>query len=39
MNKGEGDVAEVVTPGGRKELEIVSFRTIHDKEAEGSLRD
>ena len=35
MNKGEGDVTEVVTPGGRKELEIVSFRTIHDKTVEG----
>ncbi len=35
MNKEEGDVAEVVTPGGRKELEIVSFQTIHDKATEG----
>ncbi len=36
MNKGEGDVAEVVTPGGRKEFEIVSFKTIHDKTPEGA---
>ena len=35
MNKEEGDVTEVVTPGGRKELEIVSFKTVHDKAAEG----
>jgi transcription elongation GreA/GreB family factor len=35
MNKAEGDVAEVVTPGGRKELEIVAFRTMHHKAAEG----
>ncbi len=31
MSKGDGDVAEVQTPGGRKEFEIVSFTTIHQK--------
>lgn len=31
MSKQEGDMAEVVTPGGRKELEIISFQTIHER--------
>ena len=31
MSKEDGDVVEVHTPGGRKELEIISFETIHDK--------
>ncbi len=31
MNKAQGDLVEVQTPGGRKEFEIVSFTTIHDK--------
>lgn len=31
MLKGEGDLAEVETPGGKKEFEIISFTTIHDK--------
>jgi len=31
MGKTDGDTAEVQTPGGRKEFEIVSFTTIHDK--------
>ncbi len=31
MNRVEGDAAEIVTPGGRKEFEILEFRTIHDK--------
>ena len=29
MGKGEGDVVEVRTPGGQKELEVIEFRTIH----------
>jgi transcription elongation factor GreA len=31
MNKAQGDLVEVQTPGGRKVFEIVSFTTIHDK--------
>lgn len=31
MGKTDGDTTEVQTPGGRKEFEIVSFTTIHDK--------
>lgn len=31
LNKADGDVAEVLTPGGRKELEILEFQTIHDR--------
>lgn len=31
MSKQDGDVAEVATPGGRKELEIISFQTIHQR--------
>lgn len=36
MNRVEGDAAEIVTPGGRKEFEILEFRTIHDKIAEAA---
>ncbi|MBI1356882.1 MAG: transcription elongation factor GreA [Acidobacteria bacterium] len=36
INKVDGDVSEVITPGGRKELEILEFRTIHDKVAEAA---
>ena len=31
MGKADGDAVEVTTPGGKKEFEIVSFTTIHDK--------
>lgn len=31
MGKKEGDVAEARTPGGIKEYEIVSLKTIHDQ--------
>jgi transcription elongation factor GreA len=31
MNKVAGDAVEVQTPGGRKDFEIISFTTIHDK--------
>ncbi len=36
MNRVDGDSAEIVTPGGRKEFEILEFRTIHDKVAEAA---
>lgn len=31
MSKAEGDLAEVQTPGGVKELEIIEFTTVHDR--------
>ena len=31
MSKQDGDVIEIHTPGGRKELEVVSFTTIHER--------
>lgn len=31
MGKKDGDSAEIMTPGGRRELEIISFTTIHQK--------
>lgn len=36
INRVEGDSAEIVTPGGRKEFEILEFRTIHKKVAEAA---
>jgi transcription elongation factor GreA len=35
LNKKVGDLATVVTPNGKKELEVLSLSTIHD-EAEAS---
>ena len=35
LNKKVGDMATVVTPSGKKELEVLSLSTIHD-EAEAS---
>jgi transcription elongation factor GreA len=31
LNKREGDVVEVVTPAGKRELEILKLTTIHDE--------
>lgn len=36
INRVEGDSAEFVTPGGRKEFEILEYRTIHAKIAEAA---
>jgi transcription elongation factor GreA len=33
MGKKVGDIAEVVTPTGKRELEILKLSTIHDQEA------
>ena len=30
MNKREGDTSTVVTPSGKRELEILNVRTVHD---------
>ena len=32
MNKQEGDVVKIVTPGGTKEFEILKLKTKHDQE-------
>ena len=34
MSKTDGDLAEVQTPGGAKEFEIISFTTVHERFAE-----
>lgn len=34
LNKKVGDTAEVVTPNGKRELEILTLSTIHDMAAE-----
>jgi transcription elongation factor GreA len=34
LNKEPGDVVKVVTPGGKREFEIVSLLTIHDEARE-----
>ena len=34
LNKKVGDTAEVVTPNGKRELEILTLSTIHDAAAE-----
>ena len=35
LNKKVGDTASVVTPGGNREMEILSLTTIHDSRVEG----
>jgi transcription elongation factor GreA len=34
LNKEEGDTVKVVTPGGKREFEIVKLSTIHDDSAD-----
>ena len=36
MGKKVGDIAEVVTPTGKRELEILKLSTIYDQEASGT---
>ncbi len=31
ISKVDGDVIEIETPGGRKEFEVISFKTIHNR--------
>jgi transcription elongation factor GreA len=39
MGKKEGDSAEVVTPSGKREMEILKLKTMHDLEAgEGASK-
>lgn len=35
MNKKKGDSAEVVTPSGKRELEILKLKTVHELEGNG----
>jgi transcription elongation factor GreA len=35
LNKKVGDTAVVVTPGGKREMEILTLSTIHDEAAAG----
>jgi len=37
MGKKDGDVVEVRTPGGEKELEIKEFATVHDQKLQSGL--
>ena len=40
MGKKVGDVATIVTPNGKRELEILKLTTIHDEAAdEASAQD
>ena len=44
MGKKEGDSTTIVTPSGKRELEVLKVRTVHDLEAEspaagGAARD
>ncbi len=36
VGKQVGDIASIVTPNGKRELEILKLTTIHDEAAEGS---
>jgi len=35
LNKKVGDEIVVIAPNGKRELEVLSLSTIHDKEVEG----
>jgi transcription elongation factor GreA len=37
MGKKKGDSAEVVTPSGKRELEILKVQTMHDIQADGEM--
>jgi transcription elongation factor GreA len=39
VGKRVGDVAAIVTPNGRRELEVLKLRTIHDEAAEAGSKD
>jgi transcription elongation factor GreA len=39
MGRKEGDTATVVTPSGKRELEILKVRTVHDLEEESPAAD
>lgn len=34
LNRREGDIVKVATPGGQKEFEILRLKTIHDEDEE-----
>ena len=35
MGKRVGDIATIVTPNGKRELEVLKLTTIHDEVGEG----
>jgi len=39
LNKKVGDEAVVVTPNGKREMEILSLRTIHEDMGDGSAKE
>jgi transcription elongation factor GreA len=39
LNKEPGDVVKVVTPGGKREFEIVKLTTIHDEAARNEASE
>ena len=39
MGKKEGDTTTIVTPSGKRELEILKLRTVHDLEEESPATD
>ena len=39
VGKKVGDIATIVTPNGKRELEILKLITIHDEAAEGAKED
>jgi transcription elongation factor GreA len=39
VGKRVGDVATIVTPNGKRELEILKLTTIHDEAAKGESQD
>ena len=39
VGKKVGDVATIITPNGKRELEILKLTTIHDEAAEAEAAD
>ncbi len=39
VGKQVGDIATIVTPNGKRELEVLKLTTIHDEAAEGEAAD
>jgi transcription elongation factor GreA len=39
VGKRVGDVATIVTPNGKRELEVLKLSTIHDEAAEDGGKD
>ena len=39
VGKKIGDIATITTPNGKRELEVLKLKTIHDEAAEGAKED